>query len=50
MGWVISTLVITLLLVFNIFAADGMIRIQRELKQVHKLLIETIETRKNSSA
>jgi hypothetical protein len=50
MAWVFATLLITLLMVFNVFAADGMIRIQRELKEVHKVLLETNETRKNSSA
>jgi hypothetical protein len=40
MGWAAYAFIILLLLVFNIYVADGMIRIQRDVKQIHKTLLD----------
>lgn len=45
MGWLVYVVIVVLLLTFNFYVADGLIRMQRDLKQVQKLLLEI---RKNS--
>ena len=39
MNWWFSLFVIALLVVFNFYVADGLIRMQRDLKQIQKLLV-----------
>jgi len=46
MSWVFTATIITLLVVFNVYVADGLIRLQRDVKQVHKTLLDL--DRKNS--
>lgn len=40
MGWFVTALVIAILVAFNIYVADGLIRMQRDLKQIQKLLLD----------
>ena len=40
MGWFVSLLVIAILIAFNVFAADTMVRLRRDIKEIHKAVVK----------
>lgn len=38
MGWLFSLIVVTLLVAFNVYVADGLLRMQRDVRSIHKLV------------
>jgi hypothetical protein len=39
MGWFLSLIMISVLVAFNMFAADTMIRMRNDVKEIHKAVV-----------
>ena len=39
MGWFLSLVAIAILLAFNMFAADTMVRLRRDVLEIHKAVV-----------
>lgn len=49
MGWFLTAIVIAMLVAFNVYVADGLIRMQNDVKQIHKLLINSASSSASAS-
>ena len=39
MGWLLSLVIIAILIAFNMFAADTMVRLRRDVLEIHKAVV-----------
>jgi hypothetical protein len=39
MGWILSLVIIAILIAFNMFAADTMVRLRRDVMEIHKAVV-----------
>lgn len=45
MGWFLSLVAIAVLIAFNLFAADAMVRMRRDILDIHKAVVNTSSPR-----